>query len=45
MDNRIRKELQSMRVLTPYTVASRFNIITYVSGGRNIKIYKPTEQS
>ena len=62
MDNRIRKELQSMKVLTPYTVASRFNlrlsvaknflkelhargIITYVSGGRNIKIYKPTEQS
>ena len=60
-DKKVRKELESMKVLTPYTVASRLNlrlsvakdlledlhregIITYVSGGRNIKIYKPSEQ-
>jgi small subunit ribosomal protein S25e len=60
-DKRVKKELESMKVLTPYTVASRLNlrlsvakdlledlhregIITYVSGGRNIKIYKPSEQ-
>jgi ribosomal protein S25 len=60
-DKRVKKELESMNVLTPYTVASRLNlrlsvakdlledlhregIITYVSGGRNIKIYKPSEQ-
>jgi len=53
--------LLKMKVLTPYTVASRLNLrmgvakdlledmhrkglITYVSGGRNIKIYKPAEQ-
>jgi len=59
-DERVIKELQKMKVLTPYTVASRFNlrlsvakdfleelhhqgIIAYVSGGRNIKIYKPAE--
>ena len=53
--------LLKMRVLTPYTVASRLNLrlgvakdlledlhrrglITYVSGGRNIRIYKPAEQ-
>ena len=49
--------LKAMRVLTPYTVASRFNLrlgvakdflkelqhrklVEYVSGGRNLKIYK-----
>jgi len=54
-------ELLKMRVLTPYTVASRLNLrlgvakdlledlhrrglITYVSGGRNIRIYKPAEK-
>lgn len=53
--------LLKMRVLTPYTVASRLNLrlgvakdlledlhrrglITYVSGGRNIRIYKPAEK-
>lgn len=53
--------LLKMKVLTPYTVASRLNLrlgvakdlledlhrrglITYVSGGRNIRIYKPAEQ-
>jgi len=47
-----------MKVLTPYLIASRFNLrlsvakdfleelhqrglVEYVSGGRNIKIYKP----
>jgi len=60
-DEKVIKQLQSMKVITPYTVASRFNlllsvakdfleelhrqgIIAYVSGGRNLKIYKPTEQ-
>jgi len=60
-DKNVIKQLQSMKVITPYTVASRFNlllsvakdfledlhrqgIITYVSGGRNLKIYKPSEQ-
>jgi len=50
-------EIRKMRVLTPYAVASRFNlrlsiakdfleelehrgIVEYVSGSRNIKIYK-----
>ena len=59
-DKGVIKELQKMKVLTPYSVASRFNIrlstakdlleelhhrgvITYVSGGRNIKIYRPSE--
>lgn len=54
------KEIKRMKVLTPYTVASRFDlrlsvakdfleelhqrgVITYVSGGRNIKIYKPAD--
>jgi len=58
-DKGITKELQKMKALTPYTVASRFNlrlsvakdlleelqhqgVITYVSGGKNIKIYKPS---
>ncbi|KYH39680.1 MAG: 30S ribosomal protein S25 [Candidatus Bathyarchaeota archaeon B26-2] len=53
-------EVRKMKVLTPYTVASHFNlrlsvakdmleelhqrgVITYVSGGRNLKIYKPAE--
>jgi len=57
-DEKVMKELQKMKVLTPYTLASRFDlrlsaakdfleelhrrgIVTYVSGGRNIKIYKP----
>ena len=60
-DKNVIKQLQSMKVITPYTVASRFNlllsvakdfledlhrqgIITYISGGRNLKIYKPSEQ-
>ena len=51
-------ELKGLKVLTPYVVASRFNIrlslaktflkemekrkmIEYVSGGKNLKIYKP----
>ena len=51
-------ELKTMRVLTPYTVASRFDlrlsvardflkelerrrIVEYVSGSKNLKIYKP----
>lgn len=51
-------ELKTMKVLTPYTVASRFDlrlsvardflkelerrkIVEYVSGSKNIKIYKP----
>ena len=50
--------MKTMKVLTPYTVASRFNlrlsvardvlkdlerrnIVEYVSGGKNLKIYKP----
>jgi small subunit ribosomal protein S25e len=53
-------EVRKMKVLTPYTVASHFNlrlsvakdmleelhqrgVITYVSGGRNLRIYKPAE--
>ncbi|MEM1997218.1 MAG: hypothetical protein QW702_04110 [Candidatus Bathyarchaeia archaeon] len=57
-DDKIIKEIQRMKALTPYSVASRFNlrlsvakdfleelhrqgVITYVSGGRYIKIYKP----
>jgi len=60
-DEKVISQLRSMKVITPYTVASRFNlilsvakdfleelhrqgIITYVSGGRNLKIYKPSEQ-
>ena len=60
-DKKVRKELESMKVLTPYTVGSRLNLrlsvakdlledlnreglITFVSGGRNIRIYKPSEQ-
>ena len=56
-DKGVIKELQKMKALTPYVVASRFGlrlsaakdfleelnrrgIITYVSGGRNVKIYK-----
>jgi ribosomal protein S25 len=51
-------ELKTMKVLTPYTLASRFDlrlsvardfleelerrkIIEYVSGSKNLKIYKP----
>jgi len=57
-DERILKEIQKMKVLTPYTVASKFNlrlsiakdfleelhrqgVITFVSSGRHLKIYKP----
>lgn len=57
-DEKIIKEVQKMRVLTPYTVASKFNlrlsvakdlleelhkqgVITFVSSGRHLKIYKP----
>jgi len=53
-------ELKKMRALTPYTVASRFNLrlsvakdlldelaqrglIEYVSGSKNIKIYRPVD--
>jgi len=60
-DKTITKELKKMKVLTPHTVASRFNLrvgvakdfleelhreglVTYVSGGRNIRIYKPAEK-
>ncbi|MCD6325135.1 hypothetical protein J7L97_02475 [Candidatus Bathyarchaeota archaeon] len=60
-DKNVIKQLQNMKVITPYTVASRFNlllsvakdfledlyrqgVITYVSGGRNLKIYKPSER-
>jgi small subunit ribosomal protein S25e len=60
-DKKVISQLQSMKVITPYTVATRFNlvlsvakdfleechrqgIITYVSGGRSLKIYKPSEQ-
>ena len=60
-DKKVISQLQSMKVITPYTVASRFNlllsvakdfleelhrqgVITYVSGGRSLKIYKPSEQ-
>ena len=58
IDENLIKDLKRMKVLTPYTIASRFDlrlsvakdfleelhqrgIVTYVSGGRNIKIYKP----
>lgn len=57
-DEKVIREIQKMRVLTPYTIASRFNIrlsvakdfleelhrqgvITHVSNGRHIKIYRP----
>lgn len=57
-DEKVIKEIQRMKVLTPYTIASRFNlrlsvakdfleelcqqgIITHVSNGRHIKIYRP----
>ena len=60
-DEKVINQLQTMKVITPYTVASRFNlllsvakdfleelhkqgVITYVSGGRNLKIYKPSKQ-
>ena len=53
-------ELKAIKVFTPYTVASRFNlrlsvaknflkelerrrIVEYVSGGKNLKIYKPVD--
>ena len=53
-------EIKKLKVLTPYTVASRFDIrlslardlleeleqrgvIQYVSGSKNIKIYKPLD--
>jgi len=53
-------ELKKLRVLTPYTVATRFNLrlsvakhllnelaqrglIEYVSGSKNIKIYRPVD--
>ncbi len=61
-DKSVARELLKMKVLTPYTVASRFNIrlsaakdlleelhhqgvITYVSGGRNTRIYRNVEQA
>ena len=57
-DKKILTELKGMKVLTPFSVASHFNIrlslaktflrqlekrkmIEYVSGGKNLKIYKP----
>ena len=57
---KVMTELKRMRVLTPYTVASRLDIrlsvarsllkelerrgtIDYVSGGKNLKIYKPPD--
>jgi len=60
MDEKVISEIKRMRVITPYTIASRFNIrlsiakdfledlhrrgiIDYVSGGRNIRIYKPAD--
>jgi len=53
-------ELKKMKALTPYTVATRFNlrlsvakdlldelaqrgVIEYVSGSKNLKIYKPCD--
>ena len=53
-------QLKRMKVLTPYTVASRFvlrlsvardllkelerrRIVEYVSGGKNLKIYRPLD--
>jgi len=58
-DEKVIKELQKMNVLTPFTVATRFDlrlsvakdfleelhrrgIVSYVSGDRNTKIYKPS---
>jgi len=55
---KIISELKKMKALTPYTVATRFNlrlsvakdmldelaqrgVIEYVSGSKNLKIYKP----
>ncbi len=57
IDDNVLKEIRQMKVITPYTIASRFDLrlsvakdfledlhqkgfIEYVSGGRNIKIYK-----
>ena len=57
-DKNVIDEIRRMKVLTPYLIASRFNLrlsvakdfleelhqrglVEYVSGGRNIKIYKP----
>ncbi len=57
-DEKVINEVKKMKVLTPYTIASKFNlrlsvakdfleelerrgIIEFVSGSRNIKIYKP----
>ena len=54
---KVLSELRGMKAITPYTVASRFNlrlsvakdflkelerrkIVEYVSGGKNLKIYK-----
>jgi len=59
-DENIIKEIKRMKVLTPYAVASRFDlrlsvakdfleelhqrgVVSYVSGGRNIKIYKSVD--
>ena len=59
-DEKVISEIKRMKVITPYTIASRFNIrlsiakdfledlhqhgiIDYVSGGRNIRIYKPAD--
>jgi ribosomal protein S25 len=56
-DENVIRELKRMKVLTPYTVGSRFDlrlsvakdflenlhqrgIVTYVSGGRNTRIYR-----
>jgi len=53
-------EIKKMKAVTPYTVATRFNIrlsvakdlldelaqrgvVQYVSGGKNLKIYKPAD--
>jgi len=57
---KVLSELKKMKVLTPYTVASRFELrlsvardvleelqqkglVQFVSGSRNIKIYKPAD--
>jgi len=59
-DENVVKEIKRMKVLTPYAVASRFDlrlsvakdfleelqergVVTYVSGDRNVKIYKPSD--
>lgn len=59
-DKTVIDEIKKMKVLTPYTIASRFNIrlsiakdflerlhqrgiVTYVSGGRKIRIYTPAD--